>query len=128
MFTGDTIKHNLPAGVFLDPPYQVGEFDDDVYEYSTDVFSKVKEWCLENVNNPDLRIALCGYDGNEMPSDWTTYEWSTGGGYGQISKGGSTKGKENRFRERIWFSPHCLNPNDTVNILDMFNNPEDGSE
>ena len=128
VFTGKTLECNLPVGIFLDPPYQVGEFDSGVFEHSTDVFSKVKEWCIENGNNPDLRIALCGYDGNEMPSDWTTYEWSTGGGYGRISKGGSTKGGENRFKERIWFSPHCLSPDKSLGILDMFKGPEDSSQ
>lgn len=112
--------HSTPVAIFLDPPYQEGEFSSNVYEHSTDVFSEVRDWSIENGNNPEMRIALCGYEGNEMPSDWITFEWKTGGGYGKSGKV-EGRGKENATRERIWFSPHCLNPNiDEPNILDAF--------
>lgn len=56
------VKQNKPAAIFLDPPYQIGEYSDNVYEHSTDVFNDVLEWCRENGNNPEYRIALCGYE------------------------------------------------------------------
>jgi len=77
------------------------------------VFSEVREWCIDNGEDPDLRIALCGYEGNEMPSSWTEITWKTGGGLGKIGKVG--RGIENRSRERIWLSPHCYDPEDLNN-------------
>jgi DNA adenine methylase len=53
-----------------------------------------------------MRIALCGYqDEHEMPSSWEAVAWKAGGGYGRTDRG-----RSNRERERIWFSPHCLKP------------------
>ena len=70
--------------------------------------AKVRAWAIENGPNPDLRIALCGYEGeHRMPDDWTVYEWKAAGGYGSQGEG---RGRDNAARERIWFSPHCLRP------------------
>ena len=104
-------KAGSPTAVFLDPPYQDGEFDARVYEHSGggDVFQDVRAWCLASGGAPDLRIALCGYDGLEMPADWEEYAWETSGGMGNLVKTGDGRGKANRHRERIWFSPHCHN-------------------
>ena len=95
------------TGVFLDPPY-ANEADRQEDLYSADDLSvahKVREWALANGDNPDLRIALCGYEGeHEMPG-WDCVAWKARGGYGSQSDG---RGRENANRERIWFSPHCL--------------------
>jgi DNA adenine methylase len=102
-----TFNHDL-TGVFLDPPYAHSEREADLYTVDTDVSASVREWAVENGKNPLMRIALCGYEGeHDMPPDWTVYKWKTGGGYGNIGQG---RGAENRFRERIWFSPACLPP------------------
>ncbi len=102
--------HGSPTAVFLDPPYQDGEWDDGTYEHSGsgNVFQDVVAWCLANGADKGLRIALCGYEGLTMPPDWEQYAWETRGGMGNISKVGDNRGKENAKRERIWFSPHCL--------------------
>jgi hypothetical protein len=51
-------------------------------------------------------VALCGYDGeHEMPADWNCVAWEAAGGY---SGQGDSRGRLNRLRERIWFSPHCV--------------------
>ena len=64
----------------------------------------VRAWALEHGDDPKLRIALCGYDGeHDMPQSWDCVAWTAGGGYGR-----SQRGKSNRHRERIWFSPHRL--------------------
>jgi hypothetical protein len=56
---------------------------------------------VEHGPDPDLRIALCGYEGeHEMPG-WTKHAWKAARGYAGESN-------ENRQLERIWFSPHCL--------------------
>jgi hypothetical protein len=55
-------------------------------------------------NNPLLRIALCGYEGeHDMPKEWDCVAWKAVGGYGNQSEN-----NENARRERIWFSPHCI--------------------
>lgn len=67
----------------------------------------VRAWALANGDNPLLRIALCGYEGEHvMPESWRVFAWKTQGGYGHSQKPG--QGLANRVRERIWFSPHCL--------------------
>jgi hypothetical protein len=53
-----------------------------------------------------LRIAYCGYEGEKFPAPWSVSPWKAGGGYGRTERG-----KANRHRERIWFSPHCLADN-----------------
>jgi DNA adenine methylase len=95
--------HNGLTGVFLDPPYSTeAKRRSDLYACD-DLFVafKVREWALANGDNPKMRIALCGYEGErEMPSDWECVAWKAQGGYS-----GDTG---NNRKERIWFSPHCL--------------------
>jgi DNA adenine methylase len=90
-------------GVFLDPPYTEGA-GRQAGLYRIDDLSvghQVRNWAVENGDNPLLRIALCGYDGEyQMPPNWSVFEW----------KGG---GSRNGHKERIWFSPHCL-PSQTL--------------
>ena len=102
-----TFKHGI-TGVFLDPPYADKESrTEDLY--ATDdlnVAHEVRKWAIEAGANPELRIALCGYDGeHDMPTGWECFEWKARGGYGSQGDG---RGRENAKRERIWFSPHCL--------------------
>ena len=104
-----TFKHGI-TGVFLDPPYADTADRTDVL-YSADsltVAHEVRAWAIENGTNPDLRIALCGYDGeHQMPESWECIAWKARGGYGSQGKG---RGRDNAGRERIWFSPHCIKP------------------
>ena len=102
-----TFKHGMTA-VFLDPPYaDTANRCSNLYsEDSLSVAHDVRLWCIENGDNPLLRIALCGYEGeHEMPCDWECVEWKAAGGY--ASQG---EDRENAKRERIWFSPVCLRP------------------
>lgn len=100
-----TFKNGLTA-VFLDPPYDMAANKRAYcYNHETDVSAAVREWALANGDNPLLRIALCGYEGeHEMPG-WECMAWKTRGGYGNQRKAGD---EINRTKERIWFSPHCL--------------------
>jgi 16S rRNA G966 N2-methylase RsmD len=102
-----TIKHGV-TGVFLDPPY-ADEADRTENLYSSDdlqVAHAVREWAIEWGDHPDMRIALCGYEGeHEMPDSWECVAWKACGGYG--SQGQNTA-RDNAKRERIWFSRHCL--------------------
>ena len=105
-----TFKNGL-TGVFLDPPYSADAGRDEVYSQEDfAVAHAVRDWCLANGANKLLRIALCGYEGdhNELQRcGWRVHEWKARGGYGSQ---GSGRGRDNAGRERIWFSPHCLAP------------------
>ena len=91
------------TGILLDPPYSHAERS-ICYSNDDDCGAAVRTWALANGDNPLLRIALCGYEGeHDMPEAWECVAWKAGGGYGR-----SKRGKANRHRERIWFGPHCL--------------------
>ena len=71
-------------------------------------------WRAERGSAVHLRIALCGYEGQHEPiPGWECVEWKAHGGYGA---GRGTDADKNSYRERIWFSPHCLG----ARQLDMF--------
>ncbi len=56
----------------------------------------VRDWAVAHGDDPKLRIALCGYEGEyRMPPNWSVFRWKN-------------TGNKNGHRERIWFSPHCL--------------------
>lgn len=104
-----TIKHGI-TGVFLDPPY-ADEAGRQEGIYSTDsgsVAHDVRTWAIEWGEHRDMRIALCGYEGEHvMPGTWECVEWKTRGGYGSQGQNDS-QGRANSRKERIWFSPYCL--------------------
>jgi hypothetical protein len=102
------------TGVFLDPPYAVEERSDVYNEESRDVAHDVREWAIANGDDPELRIALCGYEGeHDMPASWTAVAWKANGGFANQKREG-TQGRQNAHRERIWFSPHCLRPQESL--------------
>jgi len=104
-----TTRHGM-TGLFLDPPYG-GEVDQSrVYAAdSTTVSDDVRAWCLEHGGDPLLRIALCGYEGEGhealLEAGWTAHAWASNG-YGHVEGAGGS----NRLKERIYFSPACLDP------------------
>jgi hypothetical protein len=114
VLTPSVTFHNGPTGVFLDPPYGEGDIDFAAGGNRTDIASEVREWAVANADNRDLRIVLCGYDGqHEMPDDWRVVEWKAPGGYSSTA-GKETQGQLNRHRERMWFSPYCLKSERTL--------------
>ena len=109
--TGDSVTWNHPAtrgasatcAVFLDPPY---EQEGDVYQHGhASVAADVRAWALEAGKRPNMRIALCGYEGEHAMPGWTVHAWKAKGGYGGQSQ---EHDNPNARRERIWFSPACL--------------------
>lgn len=107
-----TWRHGTTA-VFLDPPYAAAGRA-AVYAVESDAAYRAHEWAIANGDNPLLRIALCGYDGEHaMPAGWNPIRWKAAGGYGSQADG---RGRENAARETVWFSPHCLD----MNALPMF--------
>jgi hypothetical protein len=90
-------RSGKPVGVFLDPPYR-----DHGDEYGTgsagveDIWQRLEEW-LPTLS-PNMRVVVCGYDGDlSPPTGWTTIAYTAKG-----------TGSRNRSRERMWASPGCL--------------------
>jgi len=105
-----TVKHGLTA-VLLDPPYDAEGAQNDVYgaAYDESVSGAAWRWAVENGDNPLLRIAFCGYgDDRELPPGWVAVPWNARKGYQKVKEDGTHNGQ----REMIWFSPHCLRPDD----------------
>ena len=100
---GKNVGGRRPCAVFLDPPYPPTERDPGLYrEDAEGVAEQVRLWAIEHGDDPDLRIALCGYAGAcDMPGSWTEHAWKGARGY-------AGEANANRERERIYFSPHCL--------------------
>ena len=101
---GDSVtwRHGTTA-VLLDPPYDDGAVD---YVAGGRISAEVREWAVEVGARKDMRVALCGYDGDhEMPDGWAVHAWKAQGGYGSQGEG---DGRKNAERERVWLSPHCL--------------------
>src|SRR3990167_6018501 len=106
---GDSVLFGpgTPCGVFLDPPYSQDAGVDTVYgeHHDPGVSARVRAWCAAHGDDPKLRIALCGYEGEGHDAleslGWRVEQWKAQGGYSNQS------GSQNRHRERIWFSPHC---------------------
>ena len=104
-----TFRHGT-TGVFLDPPYETGDLQYAAGGIGEGISAKVAEWAFQNGDHPDMRIALCGYEGeHNLPDSWECVKWKANGGY--ASTGGVAE--ENSAKERIWFSPHCLNGKQT---------------
>lgn len=106
---GKSPTYNLGlTGVFLDPPYSDrAARDTDLYGVDDlTVAHQARAWAVDNAKNPLLRVAFCGYEGEHFfPPDWDCVAWKTHGGYANRNPGNL-----NTSRERIWFSPHCLQP------------------
>jgi len=105
------------VGIFFDPPYGVKDRSEVYDQDSTDVAVDVSAWCLERGAIPSYRIVLAGYEEHSdlLNNGWTMQGWKTVGGYGRIGKG---RGMENRHREVLYLSPHCLNQKQGVLSLD----------
>jgi hypothetical protein len=104
------------TGILLDPPYSHAERNSELYGVERDVAADVAAWAVLNGDNPLLRIALCGYQGEHtLPSTWTAVPWKAAGGYGSQSNGA---GRDNAEREMVWFSPHCLRPDRLMTLFE----------
>lgn len=104
--TPAVLTAKTPTAVLLDPPYThegrtVGLYASD----EAHVHIVAREWAIANGDNPDYRIAYCGYDdGFTFPDGWTRLNWKANGGYSNLG----TERRENAMREVVWFSPRCL--------------------
>lgn len=100
------------CGIFFDPPYGVETRHTDIYHHdSTSVAAAVREWCKERGNRPSYRIVLAGYfEEHEELLDcgWRVQRWTSQGGYGNLARLLESQGRQNRYREALFFSPHCI--------------------
>ncbi len=96
------------VGMFFDPPYGVVDRDRRVYHHDTvAVADEVKEWARDRGKKRSYRIVIAGYEEHEdlLSEGWTCERWRAKGGY---SNAGNGRGKENKERETLYFSPHCI--------------------
>lgn len=104
--TNGALAYGNTVGVFLDPPYTNVRTAD---LYTVDDFTvaiDVAAWCRENGDNPRYRIVLCGYEGEHDLPGWRVYRYSASAAYQTTNGGGANA--ENRHKECLWFSPHCV--------------------
>ncbi len=96
------------CAVFLDPPYSF-ENRYKVYANETDVFKETCEWAVQHQDIPNLRIAVCGYDGDyQFDESWEKFSWTANGGMANHRGSSESDGKLNKKREVIYFNKNCL--------------------
>lgn len=114
--SNSTLTRLGTVGAFLDPPYRktlkdgtrnrAGQlYTNDGTQDVNALCDEVEAWCLKWGGDPNIRIALCGLEGEYDLPGWECFAWKTAGGYGNQSDGIG-----NSARERIWFSPACAKP------------------
>lgn len=113
--TNGALSCGESVGVFLDPPYQGDVRAKDLYRVDNhDISNEVRAWAIAHGDDPRLRIVLAGYEAEHaaaMPDSWRVHAYSGNKCYGTTNAIGSKKGNDaNRHNERLWFSPHCLKP------------------
>jgi DNA adenine methylase len=103
------------CGVFLDPPYE--SYEGLYSDGSKNIAKDVAEWAFEIGTRKNIRVALCGYEGDYVvPGDWEVFSWKSLGGYSLLSD--DSEARENRDKERILFSPYC-NKGKQVSVFDL---------
>lgn len=111
--TRGALNHGATVGVFVDPPYLGDVRTADLYSVDDhSIAHDVREWCLTNGDDPRLRIVLAGYSDEHdhlIPETWRRVEWSSSSAYSTTAAAARGDGNhENRHKERLWLSPHCL--------------------
>ena len=102
------------VGYFFDPPYsaEAGRRNALYAVDSATVAHDVREWSIERGKRTNYRIVIAGYydeHASLLKLGWRVKTWSAKGGYANMAKAGSNaKGKINRHKEALFFSPHCV--------------------
>ncbi len=68
--------------------------------------AEVNLWCREWGSKPEVRIVVCGYEGEHDSLEslgWQVVSWKAQGGYGN-----RREENLNKHRERLWLSPACV--------------------
>jgi len=96
-----TTRHGITA-VFLDPPYAAGEMNYAVGGVGGKLSAAVREWCRANGHRHDMRIVLCGHDGEHDDLGWRKRRWTARAGYARTATA-----RNNSASETLWCSEHC---------------------
>ena len=108
--TKGALSFGSRVGVFLDPPYTGEVRTADLYASDDHgIANEVREWCLENGDNPRYRIVLAGYSAEHdhlIPDTWRRIRWSASAAYQTSESSGGNK--DNRHNEVLWCSPNTL--------------------
>lgn len=118
--TPGALAYGATVGVLLDPPYSAEVRDGALYATEDhEAAAQARSWALEaSARDPRLRIALCGYEGeHDMPDGWRIHGWSSAGAY--LGGKGGGQNRENRHKERVWFSPSCLTAGEQLELFAM---------
>ena len=110
---GDWQDKHGTCGIFLDPPYGVEDRKQNIYHQddTTVAAQAAADWVLARGDWPSYRIVLAGYyEEHErlLAHGWRAKRWTAHGGYSNVRQQADTQGSENRHREALFFSPHCL--------------------
>ena len=96
------------CGMFFDPPYATKDRSKCYHHDDNSIPAKVLEYAKKRGDDPKFRIVLAGYGEYEDLVEnhgWSKQGWKANGGYGNQTKSGTN---ENRFKETLYFSPHCI--------------------
>ena len=126
VITSGALSHGSQVGVFLDPPY-LGEVRyADLYAVDDHTIAhEVRQWCIDNGDNPRYRIVLAGYTtehDEHMPDTWRRIYWSSAASYqttasaARSAAGDTTGNLGNRHKECLWLSPHCVKADDQLTL------------
>lgn len=104
------IIKNYPTAIFLDPPYR-----DYANCYNQKVVNdEVEDFCKKWEDKPNVKIVLCGYEGEYNLPKWTQEKWKANVSW----SGGKGGNNEKRSKETLWISPSCAK--ETPEMNDMF--------
>lgn len=111
--TDGALSYGATVGVFLDPPYSGEVRTKNLYAHDDhDISLAVREWCLNNGDNPRYRIVLAGYTTEHdhlFPDTWRRHYWSANVSYQTTMSATTTSNNmANRHKECLWMSPHCV--------------------
>ena len=125
--TRGAMNYGTTVGIFLDPPYLGDVHYSDLYAVDDHTIAHaVRQWALDNGDDPRLRIVLAGYDDEHdhlIPDTWRRHRWSAGASYStnRAAVADTPTGSHvNRHKEVLWMSPHCLDPSATPDQPDLF--------
>lgn len=101
---GEWQTHMGVCGIFFDPPYGVTDRHTNLYRHdSVTVAKEVLEWVNERGKSKLYRIVVAGYEEYEelvKEHGWIKLIWK--------STGGNSRDNQNKYRERLYFSPYCI--------------------
>lgn len=111
--TRGALSYGSTVGVFLDPPYLGDVRTADLYSVDDhSIANDVRQWALDNGDDPRLRIVLAGYNTEHdhlIPDTWRRIRWSSSAAYATTASAARQDGNlDNRHLETLWCSPHCV--------------------